>query len=81
MVAGDGVTVSIKLSKDIDEEEEEADEDTDFGNVVCPRFPFKKSEGWWVVIGNPNNNSLLSVKRVSVGRDTKVSSLLLVLRT
>lgn len=32
----------------------------------------KREEGWWVVIGDPKSNSLLSIKRVSLGRAATV---------
>ena len=58
----------------------------DLGKVVCPRYPRAsvvggqaaegKREGWWLVVGDPNNNSLLSIKRIALVRDTKVRSLI-----
>ncbi|PZC71643.1 hypothetical protein B5X24_HaOG212854 [Helicoverpa armigera] len=32
----------------------------------------KREEGWWVVIGDPKSNTLLSIKRVSLARSAKV---------
>lgn len=32
----------------------------------------KREEGWWVVIGDPKNNSLLSIKRLSLQQKAKV---------
>lgn len=32
--------------------------------VIAPYYPQKrKEEGWWLVIGNPESNQLLSIKR------------------
>lgn len=55
----------------------------DLGKVVCPRYPRASSvggqaaegkrEGWWLVVGDPNNNNLLSIKRIALVRDTKVN--------
>ena len=34
--------------------------------------PQKREEGWWVVIGNPKNNSLISIKRLTLQQKAKV---------
>lgn len=47
-------------------------EDDVLGPVIAPFFPQKREEGWWVVIGAPKTNSLLSIKRVSLGRSARV---------
>ena len=41
-------------------------EDEVTGPVIAPFFPTKREEGWWVVIGDPKNNSLLSIKRLTL---------------
>lgn len=36
-------------------------------------FPFqKREEGWWVVVGDPRSNSLLSIKRLTLQQKAKV---------
>lgn len=41
----------------------------------------KREEGWWVVIGDPKSNSLISIKRLTLQQKAKVRELpLLVLR-
>nr|KAG5691791.1 hypothetical protein BaRGS_003187 [Batillaria attramentaria] len=47
-------------------------EDEVTGPVIAPFFPQKREEGWWVVIGDPKNNSLLSIKRLSLQQKAKV---------
>lgn len=47
-------------------------EDDIVGPVIAPFFPQKREEGWWVVIGDPKSNTLLSIKRVSLARSAKV---------
>ncbi|GBP32714.1 Putative U5 small nuclear ribonucleoprotein 200 kDa helicase [Eumeta japonica] len=47
-------------------------EDDVAGPVIAPFFPQKREEGWWVVIGEPKSNSLVSIKRVSLGRAAKL---------
>ncbi|KAH0568285.1 putative U5 small nuclear ribonucleoprotein 200 kDa helicase [Cotesia glomerata] len=47
-------------------------EDDVGGPVVAPFFPQKREEGWWVVIGDPKTNSLLSIKRVNLQQKARV---------
>ena len=47
---------------------------THTGKVVCPRYGHDKVESWWLVIGDRNSNSILSIKRVTVGKEAKVSA-------
>merc|ERR1711997_1418832 len=41
------------------------------GPVIAPFFPTKREEGWWVIIGDPKNNSLLSIKRLTLQQKAK----------
>lgn len=34
----------------------------------------KREEGWWVVIGDPKSNSLISIKRLTLQQKAKVRS-------
>ncbi len=77
VAAGESVTLEVGLRRDAgaaDEEEEDQDSRAALGRVVCPRFPGgeNKREGWWVLVGDPNTNSLLTIKRISLLRDSKV---------
>ena len=36
------------------------------------RYPARKEEQWWLVVGDPKANSLLAIKRVSLQRKSKV---------
>nr|XP_026489402.1 putative U5 small nuclear ribonucleoprotein 200 kDa helicase [Vanessa tameamea] len=60
--AGKPIVVEVSLER----------EDEIVGPVIAPFFPQKREEGWWVVIGDPKTNTLLSIKRVSLGRSAKV---------
>ncbi|XP_028178303.1 putative U5 small nuclear ribonucleoprotein 200 kDa helicase, partial [Ostrinia furnacalis] len=62
LAAGKPIVVEVSLER----------EDEVQGPVIAPYFPQKREEGWWVVIGDPKTNTLLSIKRVSLGRAAKV---------
>ena len=34
------------------------------GAVDAPRYPKKKEEGWWLVVGDTKTNQLVAIKRV-----------------
>lgn len=52
-------TVVVKVAM-----ERENDENGLAPPVVAPLFPQKrKEEGWWLVVGDPESNSLYSIKR------------------
>ena len=40
--------------------------------VIAPFFPQKKDEGWWLVIGQPATNALISIKRVAITHKSSV---------
>jgi activating signal cointegrator complex subunit 3 len=40
--------------------------------AVCPLYPKIKQEGWWVVLGDREQNELHALRRVSFGDETKV---------
>lgn len=60
--SGSSVNVVVTLER----------EDEVTGPVIAPFFPQKREEGWWVVIGDPKNNSLLSIKRLTLQQKAKV---------
>ena len=53
----------VTLQREVDDD----DDGGSGGDVVCPRYPAEKAEAWWLVIGDSNANTLLSIKRVSIG--------------
>uniref|UniRef100_A0A1A9ZDE9 U5 small nuclear ribonucleoprotein 200 kDa helicase n=1 Tax=Glossina pallidipes TaxID=7398 RepID=A0A1A9ZDE9_GLOPL len=59
---GSTVNVDVQLER----------EDEVTGPVIAPFFPQKREEGWWVVIGDPKGNSLLSIKRLTLQQKAKV---------
>ncbi|XP_041761550.1 putative U5 small nuclear ribonucleoprotein 200 kDa helicase [Anopheles merus] len=60
--SGSSVDVEVALER----------EDDVTGPVIAPFFPQKREEGWWVVIGDPKTNSLLSIKRLTLQQKAKV---------
>jgi pre-mRNA-splicing helicase BRR2 len=64
----DVVTLMVTLEREDDDEEDVST----LGTVIAPRFLGPpKTEGWWLVVGDTNSNSLLSIKRVTIGRKSK----------
>lgn len=72
VTSGDPVQVVIELEREVDEEEMSEEDVADLGKVSASLFPSDKKEGWWVVVGDTSNNSLLSLKRVSLRQKQKV---------
>ncbi|KAL3278293.1 hypothetical protein HHI36_013626 [Cryptolaemus montrouzieri] len=60
--SGSSVHVAVQLER----------EDEVSGPVIAPFFPQKREEGWWVVIGDPKSNSLLSIKRLTLQQKARV---------
>lgn len=60
--SGSSVNVLVQLER----------EDEATGPVIAPLFPHRREEGWWVVIGDPSANSLLSIKRLTLQQKAKV---------
>ncbi|KAI9684528.1 MAG: hypothetical protein M1822_005616 [Bathelium mastoideum] len=62
VAAGSPATLSITVERGLEEDEE-------LDTVVhAPFFPVKKSENWWLVVGEEKTKSLLAIKRVTIGR-------------
>ncbi|KRZ08826.1 U5 small nuclear ribonucleoprotein helicase [Trichinella pseudospiralis] len=45
-------------------------EDEAVGPVLAPYFPKKKEESWWLLVGQPKQNLLTSIKRISLQQKT-----------
>lgn len=62
ITAGEPAYLNVKIERELDEDQEV---DT---SVSAPFYPTKKMENWWLVVGDERTNSLLAIKRVTVGR-------------
>lgn len=60
--AGEAVTVAVSLEREGEGE---------IRPVDAPRFPGRKDENWWLVVGDPSNNLLLAIKRIALQRKAK----------
>ncbi|KAI9137398.1 SNRNP200 protein [Paraphysoderma sedebokerense] len=58
------VTLHIALERDTDSDEVEP--------VIAPYFPHSKDEGWWIVVGDVTNKSLVAIKRVTLSNKLNV---------
>ncbi|KAF8820499.1 putative activating signal cointegrator 1 complex subunit 3 [Cardiosporidium cionae] len=58
VMPGSSVKCTIQLERDMTDEA--------VGLVCAPFFPKEKDEQWWLVIGEPNTNSLRAIKRLTV---------------
>ncbi|KAG9255114.1 Sec63 Brl domain-containing protein [Emericellopsis atlantica] len=67
IAAGDPAYLSVQITRNVDEEDE-GEVDT---TVHAPFYPSKKMESWWLVVGDEKTKNLLSIKRVTIGRELK----------
>jgi len=64
--AGEPAYLKIKIEREVDEDEE-------FDPTVhAPFYPGKKTENWWLVVGEESSKTLLAIKRVTIGRALNV---------
>jgi len=63
--AGDSVEIMVQLEREMADGEE-------LGPVIAPRYPKRKDEAWWLVVGDVKKGTLAAIKRVTLGRKSKV---------
>ncbi|KAI0567446.1 pre-mRNA-splicing helicase BRR2 [Gracilaria domingensis] len=72
----DGTTMTRMVVTISRNEEDEESSDSQAQNVVptisAPLYPENREEGWWVIVGNPKTNTLLSLRHVALKRRAKV---------
>ena len=62
--AGEPAYLKIRIERELDEDEGEFDP-----TVHAPFYPGRKTENWWLVVGEESTKTLLAIKRVTVGRE------------
>jgi pre-mRNA-splicing helicase BRR2 len=72
--AGGRTTVFVTLERggDAEADGEDGQAKAAVPLVLCPRYPKRKEEGWWLVVGDLSSNALLSLKYVAFARSAKV---------
>ncbi|KAK9818381.1 hypothetical protein WJX72_011703 [[Myrmecia] bisecta] len=60
---GEAVTMVVELERNFEGE---------LRPVDAPRYPGRKDENWWLVVGDVAANSLLAIKRVNLGKKSRV---------
>lgn len=55
--AGAPMRIAVQLEREMDEDEK-------LGPVHAPFFPAEKIEGWWLILGDPEQNKLFALKKV-----------------
>ena len=63
--AGAPTVVTIELERD-------DDDGSQSGPVVAPYFPQRKDESWWLIVGEPSTNALVSIKKVNLQQKSTV---------
>ncbi|KAL1958028.1 hypothetical protein VTO42DRAFT_5240 [Malbranchea cinnamomea] len=66
ITVGQPAYLQVKIERELDEDQEV---DT---TVSAPFYPGKKTENWWLVVGDERTNSLLDIRRVTIGRKLEV---------
>lgn len=61
--AGEQVQMVVKL---------ERENEVELGPVHAPYYPKTKEEAWWLLVGDPKTNALLSIKRVVLQRKANI---------
>ena len=66
VMAGAPSYLKVKIQREMDEDDEDEPDTT----VEAPYFPVKKTENWWLVVGNAS--SLLAIKKVTFGSQLEI---------
>ena len=80
ILASEPITIVVQLQKNEEDNDEEEDGNSEENEeklfVHAPFYPKAVLEGWWVIVGDLENNSLLAMKRVSFQRSTTAQTTL-----
>ena len=62
--AGESVELTVSLEREGEGEVRPVD--------ASSRYPGRKEESWWLVVGDPSTNALLAIKRVALARRARI---------
>lgn len=65
VTAGEPSLINVTIERDLEEDEEPN------LAVHAPFYPTDKTENWWLVVGEEGSKTLLSIKKLTVGRSVK----------
>ncbi|ORY19390.1 Sec63 Brl domain-domain-containing protein [Clohesyomyces aquaticus] len=57
--------INVVVSRELEDDDEPKTE------VHAPFYPAEKTENWWLIVGDQKTNSLLAIKKITVGRELK----------
>ena len=63
--AGEPAYLNVRIEREMDEDEDDAAAVVDT-TVHAPFYPAKKTENWWLVVGEESTKTLLAIKRVTI---------------
>ena len=69
VIAGDSIVVMASIRRGGDEDDEDG---AVADKVISQRFSKQKATSYWLVVGDLNTNSVLSIKRTTVFKSTQV---------
>ncbi|KAJ9624830.1 Pre-mRNA-splicing helicase BRR2 [Taxawa tesnikishii (nom. ined.)] len=64
ITAGEPSYLNVTIEREVDED---AEDEPDL-SVHAPFYPGEKTENWWLAVGEESSKSLLSIKRVTIGK-------------
>ncbi|KAL8850716.1 MAG: hypothetical protein Q9221_004364 [Calogaya cf. arnoldii] len=67
ITAGSPSYLQIKITRNMEDEDREPDM-----TVHAPFYPARKTENWWLVVGEESTKNLLAIKRVTIGRQLEM---------
>eukprot|EP01083_Nonionella_stella_P208232 755841_1 len=68
---GDDVTLFVNVERELEEDDEDQNMDKtkircEAKAVDCRLYPFNKYEAWFLIVGDPENDKLISIKRFTI---------------
>lgn len=64
--AGSPAQLNVRIEREVDDED---DDDMVIDTTVhAPFYPGRKTENWWLVVGEESTKSLLAIKRIAIAR-------------